>query len=358
MMKRNKILALLLACLLVAGMLGGCGASEKSADMATDMVYAETSAAAAPAAAAPENNTKAEVDYDEAMDAVEEVETETVLTTVGYSDDAEAGGSASVTQTASISAKIIYSADLSIQTTEFDRSVSALERNVKDFGGFVESSDTSGNISYESDGSTNIVDRWAYYTVRIPAEKFEEFLNLSGGLGNVINSSRYAENVTSRYTDNEARLSSLRTQEERLLSMLEKSEDVESLIALEERLADVRYETESIERTLRNLDMQISYSTVSITLNEVEKYTPSVPVKRTFGEKLANSLKNGWDNFADGIKYMILDLAYGLPGLILFLVIAAACVIVLVKLRRKYKAKKAAKAKQAADAQQQEKPEE
>lgn len=351
MMKRNKILALLLACLLVAGMLVGCGASAKSADMAADVVYAETSAAAA-----PENNTKAEVDEYEMETAVEEAED--VLTTVGYSDDAEAGGSASVTQTASISAKIIYSADLSIQTTEFDRSVSALERYVKDFGGFVESSDTSGNISYESDGSTNIVDRWAYYTVRIPAEKFEEFLNLSGGLGNVINSSRYAENVTSRYTDNEARLSSLRTQEERLLSMLEKSEDVESLIALEERLADVRYETESIERTLRNLDMQISYSTVSITLNEVEKYTPSVPVKRTFGEKLVSSLKNGWDNFADGIKYMILDLAYGLPGLILFLVIAAACVIVLVKLRRKYKAKKAAKAKQAADAQQQEKPEE
>ncbi len=357
MMKRNKILAMLLACLLVAGMLSGCADSAKSAEMAADVAYAETPAADAPTAAAPENNTKAEVDYEDAMDTAIEEETEDVLTTVSYAGGAEESGSTSVTQTASLADKIIYSADLSIQTTEFDRSIKSLEQSVKDFGGFVESSDTSGNISYESDGSTNIVDRYAYYTVRIPAEKFEDFLQLSGSLGNVTNSSRYAENVTSRYTDNEARLSSLRTQEERLLSMLEKSEDVESLIALEERLADVRYETESIERTLRNLDMQISYSTVSITLNEVEKYTPSVPVKRTFGEKLASSLKNGWDNFASDIKYMILDLAYGLPGVILFLIIAAACVIAAVKLRRKYKAKKAAEAEQAAAARQ-EKPEE
>ena len=49
------------------------------------------------------------------------------------------------------------------------------------------------------------------------------------GLGNVLSSSRNAENVTSSYTDYEARLSSLNTQEERLLAMLEKSKNLEIL---------------------------------------------------------------------------------------------------------------------------------
>lgn len=344
MMKRSKILALLLACLLVAGMLAGCAA--KSAAPMEDTAYNTTTAAdAAPTESVAEAPIMEGVKAEEAEIAEEEFE----LTTAGYDsgDGAESISSTGVSDTAALADKIIYSADLSIQTTEFDQSVSALERTVRDFGGFVESSDTSGNVTYESDGTTRIVDRYAYYTVRIPAEKFEDFLSITGSLGNVLNSSRYAENVTSRYTDNEARLSSLRTQEERLLSMLEKSEDVESLIALEERLADVRYELESIERTLRNLDMQIGYSSVSISLNEVEKYTPSVPVKRTFGEKLANSLKNGWDSFASDIKYLILDLAYALPGLILFALIAAAAVITVIRLRRRRKAKKAA-AQQAA----------
>ena len=55
--------------------------------------------------------------------------------------------------------------------------------------------------------------------------------------------------------------------------MLSKSEDVETLIALEQRLSDVRYEIESIERSLRNYDMQIRYSTVELDLREVEVYT-------------------------------------------------------------------------------------
>lgn len=343
MMKRSKILALLLACLLVAGMLAGCGA--KSAAPVEAAAYDTAAADAAPTESVAGAPIMEDVNAEEAEIAEEAFE----LTTAGYDsgDGAESISGTGVSDTAALADKIIYSADLSIQTTEFDQSVSALERTVRDFGGFVESSDTSGNVTYESDGTTRIVDRYAYYTVRIPAEKFEDFLSMTGSLGNVLNSSRYAENVTSRYTDNEARLSSLRTQEERLLSMLEKSEDVESLIALEERLADVRYELESIERTLRNLDMQIGYSSISISLNEVEKYTPSVPVKRTFGEKLANSLKNGWHSFTSDIKYLILDLAYALPGLILFAVIAAAVVITAVKLRRRRKAKKAA-AQQAA----------
>lgn len=149
--------------------------------------------------------------------------------------------------------------------------------------------------------------------------------------------------MTSQYTDYEARLSSLRTQEERLLSMLEKSDDVDSLIALEERLADVRYETESIERNLRNLDRQIAYSTVSVGLQEVEIYTPTKPVQRTFGEKMHDALSEGWSSFVRSLQYFLIDLTYSLPGLILFVLIVAAVIFVLLCIRRRVKAKKAAK---------------
>lgn len=159
-------------------------------------------------------------------------------------------------------------------------------------------------------------------------------MSQADGLGNVLSCNRYAENVTSRYTDQEARLASLYTQEERLLSMLEKSEDVESLIALEERLADVRYEIESIERNLRNLDRRIAYSSVTISLHEVEIYTPTKPVQRTFGEKLSDALTDGWRSFSRGVQYFLIDLVYALPGIILFLLIAGAAVLIALRLRK------------------------
>ena len=285
-MKKTRLLALLLSILLVAGLASGC-ATKSAASMDSSYAMAETPSAE------PNDNTywenSAEIEETPAEEAPAE---DTIASSAGVGSDSafttnesvdaqesdDAADDAAAGKTTDFAAKIIYSASLQIQTTEFDASLAALEHSVKDFGGFVENSDTSGNIRYQDDGTARVVDRYAYYTVRVPADRFEEFLQQSGTLGNITDSSRNAQNVTSQYTDYEARRSSLRTQEDRLLSMLEKAEDVETLIALEQRLADVRYELESIERNLRNLDMKISYSSVDITLCEVEKYTPTVPV--------------------------------------------------------------------------------
>ena len=273
-MKKRSILAILLAALLALTIFTGCAASTNS--MAAD---------SAPQTPGASYNSKseaaaAEMPMEEPAEA-EEFAYDTVATT-------EAGGTAAETpepddSVADYTAKIIYTASVSIETTEFDKAVAALENQVQKIGGFVESSNVTGDTQYNSDGTTTVVNRWAYYTVRIPCDHFESFLHETEGFGNVTSTSRDAQNVTSAYTDYEARLSSLNTQEERLLDMLAKSEDVETLIALEQRLSDVRYEIESIERNLRNYDMQIKYSTVNLDLREVEVYTPTVPVRPEAG---------------------------------------------------------------------------
>lgn len=338
-MKKRSILAILLAALLALTIFTGCAASTKSASA--------DSAAQAPAASynSKSEAAAAEMPMEEPAAAEEFAEAEefaydTVATT-------EAGGGAAETpepddSVADYTAKIIYTASVSIETTEFDKAVAALENQVQKIGGFVESSNVTGDTQYNADGTTTVVNRWAYYTVRIPCDHFESFLHETEGFGNVTSTSRDAQNVTSAYTDYEARLSSLNTQEERLLDMLAKSEDVETLIALEQRLSDVRYEIESIERNLRNYDMQIKYSTVNLDLREVEVYTPTVPVRRTFGQKLADSLSDGWNGFTRGIQNVILGLASALPALILLAVITAAVIVCIKKARKKRKAKKAA----------------
>ena len=332
-MKKQSILAILVAALLVLTVFTGCAANAKSmaADTASmDNGYYDSKQEAA----------TAETPMEAPAEPEEEFAYDTVATT-------EAGGGAAETpepddSVADYTAKIIYTASVSIETTEFDKAVAALENQVRKIGGFVESSNVTGDTQYNADGTTSIVNRWAYYTVRIPCEQFESFLHETEGFGNVTSTSRDAQNVTSAYTDYEARLSSLNTQEERLLDMLAKSEDVETLIALEQRLSDVRYEIESIERNLRNLDRKITYSTVSLTLEEVEVYTPTAPVQRTFGEKLASAFSDGWNGFTRGIQNVILGLASALPALILLAVITAAVIVCIKKARKKRKAKKAA----------------
>ena len=339
-MKKDRQLVILLAALLVLIFLSSCAAGKNTSmtPAATDFAYAEDysytrdAPAEEPQAEAPmANEYKAEIggamgemSFD---DTAEDASTEDYSEEVSVSDFTE---------------KIIYSAYVSIETTDFDASVSGLEQKIRSLGGFVENSNVSGDTRWNKDGTTSVVNRWAYYTFRIPAEKFEYFLQLTHTYGNVLSTSRSAQNVTSSYTDFEARLSSLNTQEERLLDMLSKSTDVETLIALEQRLSDVRYEIEAIERNLRNYDAQIRYSTIDLSIREVDLYTPTVPIRRSFGEKLEIALSDGWTQFMRGTQNLLLGLAASLPALILLLVLAAAVIICIRIWVKKRKAKKAA----------------
>lgn len=332
-MKNVRISALLLALVMVCALLSGCAA--KSA-------YDQAAYVTAPSAGnyyeAKSESAMVEAPMDGGYYAT--------TTEEAYNEEPAETPAPEPTldtpETNPNSMKIIYSAWLSVETTEFDKTLAVLEKNVKDFGGFVESSNVYGDTRYNQDGTTRVVNRNAAYTVRVPANRFEEFLQVSGGLGNVISNSRNAENITSRYTDFEARLSSLNTQEERLLDMLGKSEDVETLVALEERLSEVRYEIESIERTLRNYDLQVSYSTVTINLREVEIYTPTTPVTRTFGQKLSDAFRSGWRSFGRGLQDLVIGLTEALPALILLAVIVIAVIVIVRRSVKKRRAKKAA----------------
>lgn len=324
----KKGIAALLALLLLFSLVS---CSAKYASTAGDMameVPAEEPAAEEPAAP--------EVDYN-GWDTVTEEETA-----------AEPAAGETAADTTALTEKIIYSASLSAETTEFDAAIAAIESMIAESGGYIQSSNISGDTRYNDDGTTSVVNRYASYTVAVPSEKFEDFLSKSGNIGNVTSLNRSAENITSRYTDTEARIASLKVQEERLLAMMEESGDLESLIALEQRLSEVTYEIESYQRDLNNWDRRVAFSTVSIDLWEVSVYTPTVPVTRTFGEKLSDAFSDGWKSFVRGVQNLVLVLAELLPNLVLLAVIVLAVIFIVRAIRKRRTAKrtKAAKTEQ------------
>ena len=181
----KKGIAVLLALLLLLSLVG-CGAKSElsTSDMAMEVPAEE------PAAPMP--------DY-EGWDVITEEEAE--------AEPAEAeSGTAAEPDDATVAEKIIYSASLSAETTAFDTAIASIESMVTESGGYIQSSNVSGDTRYNDDGTTSVVNRYASYTVAVPSEKFEDFLNQTGTIGNVTNLNRSAENITSRYTDTEARI--------------------------------------------------------------------------------------------------------------------------------------------------------
>lgn len=297
-MKNWKMIRLLAAAAGLCLLFGSCSAGNGSGGMKEGY---SGSSSYSPGASRPASDT---ADYDTNYGLDGGVPGETAAEGMGSSEDPLAG------------MKIIQYMDYRIETLEFDQSVSALEDLCSSLGGYIEQSSRSG----ESINSKRLRD--AEYTLRIPSSRLEDFKSGAAEIGTVYNSSVWTENVTESYYDTESRLKSLRVQEERLLALMEKSETLTDVIQLEQALADVTYEIESLTSSLRRYDSLVDYSTVTVHLDEVERYTETPPV--TLGERIADRFSATMHGLSRLGEELLIALIGGLPVIILLAILFCA----------------------------------
>lgn len=229
--------------------------------------------------------------------------------------------------------KIIYTAHISVETTDFETSVSALEALVEKYGGYIANSDVSGNTQYSETGTATIVNRRGWYEVNVPAGMLDAFLEESGNVGNVTGKNKSSNDITEAYSDTEIRLETLRVEQQRILELLAKADTIEAIIQLEDKLSEIRYEIESYESTKRSWDKQIAFSTVTLNLKEVALYTDVTYGNRTVWQRIGDSFVGGFKSFGRGIVNLFIELVYLLP----YVIIIVAVVIAVIVIRRKRK---------------------
>ena len=233
--------------------------------------------------------------------------------------------------------KLIYSASATVETTEFDQTVEKLTALVAEYGGFVESSSINGS-NYYSQSRGYSSERYASYVIRVPSDRFSTLMSSLSTLGNVPYSHTYTENITAQYYDTDARLTAYKTQETRLLEMMEIAETVEDLISIEEKLTELRYKIESLQSTLNNWDRQVSYSSLNLEVQEVIEYTPES--RMSYGQELALALTNGLKRTGEFFKDLLLTLVGALPALVILAVVLAILIPVWKKRRKARRMKK------------------
>lgn len=228
---------------------------------------------------------------------------------------------------------------MEVETEEFDTLLSKVEKKVNALGGYIESSYTYNGSSYYGSRS-----RDASMTIRIPAEKLDDFLSEVAESSNVISRNDSITDVTLQYVDLESHKKVLLAEQDRLLELMEQVETIEDIIALESRLSEVRYQLESMESQLRTYDNQIDYSTVYLNIDEVERYTPTEEV--TTGERIRDGFVDSLKGVGRGISNFAIWFVVNLPYLAVWAVIII-CIILVVRLvirkLEKSNVKKAAK---------------
>jgi len=220
--------------------------------------------------------------------------------------------------------KLITTVDIEAESRDYDSFLSWLDGKLAQAGGYIENSEMQ---AYDEN------HRNCHLTLRIPADKLDGFLSSMGENCNVLNKSIRQEDVTLSYVDTQSHRDALRVEQERLLELLEQAESLEDIIALEDRLTNVRYQLQNYGSALRMLDSQVDYSTVELSLQEVRELTEPAP--ESWGSRAWSGMKENARDIGQFFQELGLFLVTHLPILTLLGLVALVVWLATIKPRRR-----------------------
>ncbi len=200
--------------------------------------------------------------------------------------------------------KLIRNGDISLEVSDLEKTQSAVEEWVKEFGGYI-----SGSNNGEKSSS---------YTVRIPSEKFDSAMDAVGSLGTLKNKNISTQDVSDQFYDLQSRLETKKVLREKLNGYLRQANSMQDILKVESELNSVQSDIESMEGRLKRLTSQIDFSTISVYV--------SLPYKSVQG--------GGFElpNLGDGFRHFVSNIISYFGGFVAVIFYVIICGIPLVAL--------------------------
>lgn len=224
--------------------------------------------------------------------------------------------------------KLVYTGYFDIETLDYDTTVAQIKKDIGTYKGFTETSnETDDNYDwYEDTEDAEEQNRNLYMVVRIPTESYGEFTEGMTTYGQITSSSEEVENVSKQYNDISAQIEALEKEETRLLEMMDAAETIDEMITVEERLTTVQSELNQYRTSKSELDTEITYSTITLNIDEVHQYSEPVVEDPTFGARLKETIKESFVGFLVFLQEILLFFVKMLPYI---LMIAVLTIIIL-----------------------------
>ncbi|MCR5452073.1 MAG: DUF4349 domain-containing protein, partial [Lachnospiraceae bacterium] len=295
--------------------------------------------------------------YDDEMADTEEALASDETDSNGLSDFTENDGKTKSLTAKKISTeKLIFTCNISIDTLEFEKSTKELSALIEKYEGFLESE------SYSDGGSYNEYDY--YYvepgkkhdrytaTIRIPSDKYDEFLEKAGSLGDVRAKDSHVDNVSQEYTDLNTSLEVYEAAYKRYMDLLKEASDESYALELQAKITETQEKIAQIKTRMNRIDTDVAYSYINITIKEVSKYEDVPMPTDTFAQRMAGEVVDSLRGFGDFLEGLLVLIIHLLPFAVLFGVVAIIVFVIRKKVKSspKYKAKQEEKQRKREEA--------
>lgn len=217
---------------------------------------------------------------------------------------------------------IIKNGNLTLDILDLDETTQLITEKVSEYDGYI--SNQYSNVQYVDSSGKEY--RNGSIQVKIASEYFDEFMEYAKTLGRLMNSNVNSNDITNQYRDTVSSIDNLEITQERLRDLLKKSATVEETLQIERELTRIRGELDYLEGNIKNWDRLSQYSTISISLNEVEAIEVKIQsIDKNIFQKSKEGLMNTINMISSFLEKSFINLVAYSPiiiiiGILLFII--------------------------------------
>ena len=349
---KKKIISILLACMIGGAFIAGCSKSDskksssrqvKEHNDAVGEVLEEIEPDAMETTAANYKNNDLSMNYgDVEGDYYDEAPLESNANAV---DPDQGTGNAPDTQADASKEMLVFRCTMSIDTLNFEESLTALKTKIQEYHGFVERENQSDGNNGNGRYLLEEEDKDYYYTatIRIPSAYYESFVSATEGIGTLRSKNSSVDNVATRYGTLKNDLEIYEAEYQRYLKQYNETEDEAIALEIQRELRNLSITISDIKTQMSMLESDVAYSYVTVTIHKVsekqiKKEKEEVKEEDSFGTRLSKKAKQSWKDFLGFLEGILMALVGAWWGISLFLI---AFLIIFFFIRHKVKKSKA-----------------
>lgn len=240
----------------------------------------------------------------------------------GDSDSEDMAYSESVSTSSTNSNKVIKTASIEIETEKLDNFITSLDKIINDYKA----------VKVSVNEETYSYGKSLHTTVNVPAENLEEFIDEISKIGTVKTKNINADDVSDSYSALESEINALKKEEQTLLAMLEKGENLTDVIAIQDRLTTVRADIDTKSMTFERLKNQIKYSAVTINVSQVNRV--SGEGNKSVGERIKKQFSDNLYYIGEFFTDFFVNFVSAIPYIAILAVIAVIVILIVKRIRK------------------------
>ena len=224
--------------------------------------------------------------------------------------------------------KLIRTITIEAETKDLDGLLSDLDAQLTALGGYVQNKQVRGSTATGSRRSASL-------TLRIPADKLDQFVNHVTDATNILSSGETTEDVTLKFIATESRIAALEAEEARVMELIAKAENLGELLTLESKLSDIRQELEEVKSQLKLYENLVDYGTVYLRISEEEEYTVTDTEKPTVWQRIGTGFVKSLTGVGNIFTELFVFFVVASPYLAILTGIIILCVVLGRRRKRK-----------------------